>query len=356
MHTVSAAFQTAIAQGSVRLCEIVDVLLASGTTHRFTNHDKDITWNAGGDIYLARLPSDYRAPIRYNTDGSFDSVEIMLGMIEGALRDRIKNNILEAAQITIRLIRWDATYAADEEIILFGSGVPDPTYNAKALRLRIISKIDSLNRLVPRDIYQASCNRYLFDDRCRLIRADYVYHGTATGGSSTTVIDTTAGTLYKVAFDAGDSGNPIEIGDALAGNDGTPGDGVCVNIVYLTSTTGTIWYVENTHQFVNDEVITGGGNTVTVNGSPATDTGLYVHGEIEMTSGDNSGESRPVLLMSGSVRTVVWPFVTAIAGGDDYDIYPGCDGRVAETCLATFNNKVNWRGFTAVPPIQEIMM
>ena len=76
------------------------------------------------------------------------------------------------------------------------------------------------------------------------------------------------GEVYKVGFDAGDIDNPIDPGDALAGNDATPGAGLCFKIVYTAAAVGTIWYTECTHQFVNDEVITGGGNTVTVNGTP----------------------------------------------------------------------------------------
>ncbi len=76
------------------------------------------------------------------------------------------------------------------------------------------------------------------------------------------------GKIYKVAFDAGDSSNPVEKGDALTGDDTTPGAAICCKIVYSAAATGTIWYSECTHQFVDDEVITGGGNTVTVNGTP----------------------------------------------------------------------------------------
>jgi len=77
---------------------------------------------------------------------------------------------------------------------------------------------------------------------------------------------------YTVAFDAGDETNPIEAGDNLLGDDGTPGVGICYDIEYLTAATGTITYIGCSHQFVNNEVITGGGNTVTVDGTPAEST------------------------------------------------------------------------------------
>jgi len=83
---------------------------------------------------------------------------------------------------------------------------------------------------------------------------------------------TVSGESYSVAFDTGDSGNPIEVGDTLVGNDATPGAALCIAITYDTAATGTITYVATTHQFLNGEIITGGGNTVTVNGVPALST------------------------------------------------------------------------------------
>jgi len=350
MYTVSAAFSVAIANRKVRMAELVDVELANGTTYRYMNHPKDIVWNAAGDTYSGILPQDYRGPIRYNTDGSFDTVECKLGLIESDFRDYIKKNILEAAQITIRLIRWDAAWAADEEIILF-VGQPDLSFNSKTLNICLVSKIDSLNIVVPRDIYQPGCNRYLFDDHCGLSRTDYAYSGTATGGSVTTLIDTTAGTVYHLGFDNGNSSNPIEIGDSLSGDSG--GDGLCVRIVYLTASTGYLWYVENTQQFVDDEVITGGGNTVTVSQAAAIYPSFYEQGEIEMITGDNAGEFRPVLSDSGATRTIFWPFPNAVSAGDTYKIYPGCNGT-ASICLL-FGNTTKWRAFPFVPMTEEII-
>ena len=351
MHVVSAAFQSAIAQGTVRMAELYDVALANGTTYRYTNHGGNITWNAAGDIYTA-IPIE-RRPISGHTDGSFDTVELMVGMIEGELRDKIKKNILEAAEITIRLISWDASYAADEQIIMF-VGQPDVRFNARALNIHLTSEIDSLNIVVPRDIYQPCCNRYLFDAHCGLIRSSYAYSGTATGGSATTLIDTNAGIVYKVDFDAGDSGNPIARSETITGGDNGYTAKI-IQIVYLTATTGTIWYVElsNANNFNDNEVLSGGGDSLTVNGTPAADTTFYEIGEIEMLTGDNEGECRPILSDSGSTRMVLWPFVSAIANGDTYKIYPGCDG-LAATCKNKFDNKMKWRGFAYVPLTEEI--
>lgn len=83
---------------------------------------------------------------------------------------------------------------------------------------------------------------------------------------------TVSGQSYTVAFDGADENNPIEAGDVLLGDDATPGRAVCIAIEYATVATGTIIYVGCSHQFINGEVITGGGNTVTVDGTPAEGT------------------------------------------------------------------------------------
>jgi len=353
MKSVSAAFETAIALGMVRICELYILTLSNGEIYRYTDHAKDIVWDAAGNTYTA-IPIT-RGPIRFNSDGRYDECEIVLGIQGTEFLDKIHSNILEAAEITHKRIRWDTAYAADEEILL-NIWRPDVNFNSSALAMRLISRMDSLGIKVPAHTYQEPCNNFLFDDTCGLIRAAFAYAGTATAGTSTSLTDASAGTLYSVDFDAGDSGNPIEIGDTITGGDNGY-TAVVVQIVYLTAATGTIWYVElsNAANYNNNEVLTSGGDTITANGTPAEDTEFYEQGELEMTGGDNAGESRPLLTTSGSSRTVMWPFVSANAVGDTYNIYPGCDFRPV-TCEARYNNVPNWRGFPYGPPIENILL
>jgi hypothetical protein len=124
----------------------------------------------------------------------------------------------------------------------------------------------------------------------------------------------------------------------------------------LTPTTGHIWYVElsNPLNFADDEVLSSGGDSVTVNGTPAEDTTLYEQGELEMLTGNNAGERRPIFSSSGSVRTVLWPFPVDVENGDTYNIYPGCD-LSAQTCALRFDNAHNWDGYPWIPPAEEVM-
>lgn len=350
---VSAAFQTAIAAETVKIAELYILQLADGTVYRYTTHQRDIVWDAGGNTYSSVQPIQ-RQSIGSRHTGEFDEVEVALGNIAGDIFDKVDLNVLENCILTIKRMRWDQSFAADEEYIVF-LGTVNIRFNRKILSFTCQPYIDSLNIMVPRHKFQEPCNYKLFETGCGLTRSDYAYAGTATGGTRTTVIDATRGIVYKVDFDDGDSSNPIAIGDTATGQGGA-GTGVVINIVYLTSTTGTIWYVEQAGvQFVDDEELrNGGGDSVFVNGTPAEDITLHQRGEMEMTSGNNSGNRRPVLSNGTNTIVLMWPFATAILNGDNYNLYPGCD-KTTVICLADFNNADNFRGFPYIPRYEEAL-
>jgi len=130
-----------------------------------------------------------------------------------------------------------------------------------------------------------------------------------------------------------------------------------VDITYLTPTSGYIWYVElSGENYEDDDVLdNGGGDEITVNGTPAADPAFYEMGEVEMTSGLNNGQQRPVALDSAGTITVLWPFVNAVAMNDTYKLYPGCDLR-GITCHHRFHNEDVFRGFLYVPRIEDAIM
>ena len=352
MRLVNATFSTAIAEGSLKVTELFILELADGTVYRYTPHSKDIVWDAGSNTYSSITIG--RKPIQFTSSFESDTTQIVMGNISGDLYDKVQNNILDSCKVTIKRILWDDTYASDKEMIIF-VGYADIEFDRSLLILNCRPLEDTLNIKIPKHTYQEPCNNTLFDDSCTLVRAIHVYAGVATGGSFTTLIDTTRGSVYKVDFDGGDEGNPIIIGDTVTGGGGG-GTGVVVQIVYLTASTGTIWYVEQLGaQFVDDEVLSSGGDSVTVNGTPAVDTLLYIQGELEMTSGDNSGGRRPVLSDGSNTITLIWPFANVVANGDTYNVYPGCDKKAA-TCDLTFDNDENIIAFLYVPKIEETLM
>lgn len=343
MRTVNAGYETAISASCVKVAEIYDILLADGTTLYRTGHTEDIVWGAGGNTYVST--NIKHGAVQSSITGEVVTCSLEWSELVTEPYLSIHSQSLTGSKWTIKRILWNTTYDVGWEIITF-VGYVNIEWDSKGVYLQGKSIFGSLNVIVPRDIHQDPCNRSLFDDVCTLTRANYDYAGTATGGSRTTLIDTTRGTVYKVAFDAGVLATPVEIGDTLSGGIGG-GTAKCLNIVYdaVATTTGTLWYaVQSGTQFVNNEVITGGGNTITVNGTPAEDTDFYALGELEILTGDNAGQIRPILSNSVNTVTVFWPFIDTIDAGDTYKIYPGCP-KTAAVCKERFGNDRNWRGF-----------
>jgi len=354
MRDLDPSFIAAIASGSVKITELFTIELATGDIYRYTTHDQNLTWDAASNTYYSTWPIS-RDAAQLGIDSGADSVQIALANIIGDLATKIKKNMLDGATLTIKRIRWNDTYAADKEITIFVGSI-SVTYDRKEATFEVIPQEESLAIKFPPHTYQEPCNHTLFDERCELTKSDYEYSGTATGGSATTLIDTTRGSVYKVDFDGGDSSNPIEIGDSIEGQTGL-GTAKIVNIVYLTATTGTIWYVEQSGaQFIDDEEIqNAGADSIIVNGMPAADTALYQKGELEMTSGDNAGLKVEVLSDSANTITIFGSFPYAVESGDTYKLYPGCDYK-AETCDNTFNNSDNFSGFLHTPQYEETAM
>ncbi|MCE5185071.1 MAG: DUF2163 domain-containing protein [Planctomycetaceae bacterium] len=350
MRTLSAAFLAALQAHQVYIAELYTLTLTDGTVYRYTSHAADIVWDAAGNTYKA-IPIS-RDVVVFTTNFESSGVGVSLAAAALDVYSKLHANVLEGATLEIRLIRWNTAYTADEQFIIY-SGFVDIDFDRKTLELSVRSQISMLTMQMPKYVYEEPCNWSLFDSECGLLQADFAFSGTAADGTQTTVIDTNRGSVFLAEFDGGDSANPIARGGTITG--GVNGyTAKVVQVVYLTASTGLIYYVQisNSANFVNDEVLTAAGKTVTVNGTPAADSTFYEMGEIKMTSGANAGQRRQIVLESEGTITVAWPFPEAVATGDTYLLYPGCDKR-PDTCVNRLGNG-NFRGFLYVPGVEEI--
>ncbi|MGD8501523.1 MAG: phage BR0599 family protein, partial [Phycisphaerales bacterium] len=258
----------------------------------------------------------------------------------------------ENVKVTIKRIRWNAIYAADEEITVF-VGLGNVRFDRKVLNLTCRPMINSLNIQVPRHAYQEPYNYAVFEPGCTLTQSNYAYNGTSTGGSKTSLQDTTRGTCYKVAFDGGDEDNPVERADTITGQQ-NGGTATVVQITYLTAGTGYLWYValSGTQFGDNEPLQNGDADAVICNGTPAADDTFYQLGEIKITSGPNNGQRRQIHSDSGGLTIPTWGFPVGLEVGMTYSIYPGCDG-LAITCRDKFDNKIPYRGFPYIRRPEE---
>ena len=74
----------------------------------------------------------------------------------------------------------------------------------------------------------------------------------------------------------------------------------------------------------------------------------WTKGEIEMTSGDNLNVSRTIIKHNDGNIDLLIPFTEAIAEGNTFDSWPGCD-KSGEICESKFNNYANFMGFEHTP-------
>jgi len=349
MKSVSAAFQYALTSDGLQLAELVILELADGTTYRYTTHQTDLVWDAGGNTYSAAVPIQPGSVASKHT-GEFDDYEFALGHLQTQFSTGLIGNVLENVKVTIKRVRWDTSYAADEELVVF-IGYANVGFNRQNVSLRCRPVINSLNISVPRHAYQEPCNYGVFEPYCTLTQSDYGYSGTATGGSAAALTDSTRGACYKVPFDA--VTGTIARGETITGALGG-GTAKVVQIVYVTAATGYLWYVELVGtQFVDNEVLAHGAHNITLSGTSAEDTSFYVLGELKITSGANNGQRRQIHSDAGGLTVPTWGWASAILPGTTYNIYPGCDG-VTTTCRDKFGCKANYRGFPYIPREEDM--
>ncbi len=84
--------------------------------------------------------------------------------------------------------------------------------------------------------------------------------------------------------------------------------------------------------------------------------GTFAYGKLTWTSGANQGLGMEVQDWNATDKTfTLWlPMPNAIATGDGYSVYPGCDKRLA-CCRDTFNNVINFGGFPHLPGVGKIL-
>jgi uncharacterized phage protein (TIGR02218 family) len=83
-------------------------------------------------------------------------------------------------------------------------------------------------------------------------------------------------------------------------------------------------------------------------------TGYFSYGTITFTSGNNNGFTTEIREFTNGAFALFIPTPKALQVGDSYTAIAGCDKRL-DTCIARFNNAVNFRGEPYVPGTDKIL-
>ena len=84
------------------------------------------------------------------------------------------------------------------------------------------------------------------------------------------------------------------------------------------------------------------------------DAGFFTGGEVLFTSGDNDDLRMEIKEFSNKQFTLVLPMPNNVAVGDNFNAIAGCDKTIS-TCVAKFNNAVNFRGEPYVPGMDKML-
>lgn len=82
--------------------------------------------------------------------------------------------------------------------------------------------------------------------------------------------------------------------------------------------------------------------------------GYFAGGVVMFTSGENAGLSMEIRDFSAGRFSLFLPMSNSIAVGDSFTVSAGCDKQL-DTCIARFNNAVNFRGEPRVPGTDKIL-
>jgi uncharacterized phage protein (TIGR02218 family) len=118
------------------------------------------------------------------------------------------------------------------------------------------------------------------------------------------------------------------------------GDTRCgINLTGYTFT-GSVTAVEATHAFSDS--------------SKTQPNGYFSGGIIRFSSGANNGQSIEIREFSGGRFSLFLPLPNSIVVGDTYTVIAGCD-KMFDTCIARFNNALNFRGEPHVPGTDKLL-
>jgi uncharacterized phage protein (TIGR02218 family) len=82
--------------------------------------------------------------------------------------------------------------------------------------------------------------------------------------------------------------------------------------------------------------------------------GYFSGGEVQWLTGANAGRRMEIKEFSNTQITLVLPMPNNVTVGDTFNAIAGCDKTIA-TCIAKFNNAVNFRGEPYVPGMDKML-
>jgi uncharacterized phage protein (TIGR02218 family) len=93
---------------------------------------------------------------------------------------------------------------------------------------------------------------------------------------------------------------------------------------------------------------------ILISNSMTQAAGYFSGGEIQWITGANAGRRMEIKEFANKQFTLVLPMPNNVAVGDTFNAIAGCDKTIA-SCIAKFNNAVNFRGEPYVPGMDKML-
>ena len=181
MKDLTPELSAALAQNSTRLCRIWEITRKDGMVFRFTDHDRDITFD--GNVYGWQT-SFMATAVQTQLNSAGSDVDVTVLLAPGSLEYmHLQRGLFDEADTILRIVRWDDPNGG--AIIIHQGRVNSVDLNSRqSAILQLVGPISRVNKSLT-EKYSKSCRANFGDARCKFplatVTTDYTV--TAPGGN-----------------------------------------------------------------------------------------------------------------------------------------------------------------------------
>lgn len=225
MKPITTQLQNLFATRQFMWASLFQFSLVDGTTLYYCSGDANInynsqTWSCGGTTgpYFDRKGSKAKAHWKIGTEVDTLQFDVIPGSstIEGSpFLQAVHNGVFDGAELLMHRAYWPqqtwTSLITPTGVIanVFVGRVAEVDCSRTLAIFSVNSHLELLNQNMPRNLYQSGCLNTLYDSACTLNQASFAVSGTASSGSTASVINATLGqatgyfSLGKMKFTSG---------------------------------------------------------------------------------------------------------------------------------------------------------
>ena len=346
MRSLSAAQEAHAAQENTTFATCLKLTFPDASVVGYTNHDRNLV--VSGVTYSAS--TGYTPTDITNTDMmNVNNMDIVGMVITGGVTEGdIKAGKYDGAAVEIFIINW--TDVSEGPILMHRGTIGQITRDDNMFT----AELRGLKQFIQQNItesFATTCRATLGDSRCKIRLAPddwaaataYTVREAAEGGSGSVVAPTTQNRRHFKCTIAGTSHATTEpTWDTTIGNT-TADNTVTWETIQALSLNGTVTGVTDLANFTDS--------------SMTEADGFWALGKVTWLTGNNATRSMEVKesTLTGGAIELYLPMPDTIQVGDTFTIFAGCARRLAEDCLAKYDNVNNARMEPYIPGLDALV-